>query len=179
MESSSPIKTGSFIANLTKSSTFLVWVAENRTVCLSYGKSLRIWLISCSNPCCKIWSASSTINILRFETFRVSVLIRWSKSLPGVATMILVPLVSLMDSVFLLEPPMIRLEVLLVNLVRSYKTSKICWASSLTGEIIMIPVPSFWVNLILSRTSRAGTKNAKVLPDPVLAAPTRSLLLRI
>ena len=33
--------------------------------------------------------------------------------------MIFVPLVSFIASVFLLEPPIIRLEVLFVNLVRS------------------------------------------------------------
>lgn len=77
------------------------------------------------------------------EIFKVSVFSRWSNNLPGVATIILVPLVSFIDSVFLLEPPMIRLEVLFPNLVNNCKTSNICWANSLTGDIIITPVPSF------------------------------------
>lgn len=119
------------------------------------------------------------MSILSLETSNVSVLSKWSSNLPGVATIMLVPLVSLIASVFLFEPPMIKLEVLLVNLVNSYNTSKIYYANSLTGEMIIIPVPSFWENLVLSKISKAGTKNAKVLPEPVLAAPTKSLPLRI
>jgi hypothetical protein len=66
------------------------------------------------------------MSIFRFDTSKVSVFNKWSSSLPGVATIIFVPLVNLIDSVFLFDPPIIKLDVLFVNFVKSYKTSKIC-----------------------------------------------------
>lgn len=44
---------------------------------------------------------------------------------------------------------------------------------------MITPVPYFYVNFNQSKISRAGTKNAKVFPEPVRAAPTKSLPLRI
>lgn len=60
----------------------------------------------------------------------------------------------------------------------SLDTSNICYANSLVGVMTMMPVPFFWVKLLLYSSSNAGIRNASVLPDPVLAAPNTSLPLR-
>lgn len=52
-------------------------------------------------------------------------------------------------------------------------------ANSLVGAITNTPVPFLGVNEALKSISTAGTINAKVLPDPVFAAPKTSLPLRI
>lgn len=41
----------------------------------------------------------------------------------------------------------------------------------------MIPTPFFYSNLSQSKISKAGIRNANVLPEPVLAAATISLPL--
>lgn len=50
-----------------------------------------------------------------------------------------------------------------------------CIASSLVGQITTTPVPLRGVKWTLNNNSTAGTKNARVLPEPVLAAPRTSL----
>jgi hypothetical protein len=52
-------------------------------------------------------------------------------------------------------------------------------ASSLVGVIIIIPVPFSYLKLALSNNSMVGIKNARVFPEPVFAAPSISLPLRI
>ncbi len=52
-----------------------------------------------------------------------------------------------------------------------FKILKFCIASSQVGDIIKAPNPSNCVHLLRYKTSNNGIKNAKVLPDPVRAAP--------
>jgi len=56
----------------------------------------------------------------------------------------------------------------------SYSTHRTCNESSLVGEMMTTPVPFRGMNLIRWRSSMAGIRNARVLPDPVLAAPRTS-----
>lgn len=48
-------------------------------------------------------------------------------------------------------------------------------ASSLVGQMTTTPVPLRGAKWILYNDSTAGTKKARVLPEPVLAAPRTSL----
>ena len=49
-------------------------------------------------------------------------------------------------------------------------------ANSRVGEMIMTPTPLRGINFNLYINSTAGIRNANVLPLPVLAEPTKSLL---
>ena len=46
--------------------------------------------------------------------------------------------------------------------------------NSRVGEIISTPVPFLGKNRNLYTNSTAGTRNARVFPEPVLAFPTKS-----
>ena len=61
----------------------------------------------------------------------------------------------------------------------SLATPNICSASSLVGDTTITPVPFLGLNLSACNISIAGTKNASVFPDPVLAAPSTSRPARI
>lgn len=105
--SSTPTYTGYFNDNFANLSTFLVYVAENKTVYLSLGKIERILFISSSNPILSKASASSMTKQSRLCTVNPYVFSRWSSNLPGVATTIFIPFLSLSASIFLFTPPMI------------------------------------------------------------------------
>ena len=51
-------------------------------------------------------------------------------------------------------------------------------ASSRVGEIIRAPRPSTSLHFLRYKFSRTGTRNARVFPLPVFAAPRQSLPLR-
>ncbi len=117
--------TGYFIDNLIKSSTFDVYVAENKTVYLSFGNRPSIYVISYSKPIFSIESASSIININKLCIEKFFVFTKWSKSLPGVAMIILAPLHNLIYSYFLLAPPITSYKVLFSYIVKETATSYI------------------------------------------------------
>ena len=136
---------GSFKESLAKSSTFWVWVAENRIVCLYVGSAFIIWVKSYSNPWRRRASASSITRERRlwwihFEFWR------WSRSLPGVQIRRLTPFYSLILSAFLFIPPIKRPIVLLWKWPSFLATSKTWIASYLVGVIIITPVPFFCLN---------------------------------
>lgn len=100
---------------------------------------------------------------------------RWSKSLPGVQISKLTPFYNFLAYVFLSTPPIKTPTVFEWNSIIYLATLYICKANSLVGVITMTPVPCFWVNYNLYKSSMHGIKKANVLPDPVLAAPITSL----
>lgn len=65
----------------------------------------------------------------------------WSRSRPGVATMMLIPLASFCASADLLLPPIIRPYVCTWWVISSFRTPNVCMASSLVGDRIRTPVP--------------------------------------
>ena len=72
-------------------------------------------------------------------------------------------------------PPMIRpadISCLFANLA---KQSKVCIASSRVGLMTTAPGPSILDHRNRHNLSTIGIKNASVLPDPVVAAPSTSL----
>mmetsp|Transcript_29141 Transcript_29141/g.58196 ORF Transcript_29141/g.58196 Transcript_29141/m.58196 type:complete len:256 (-) Transcript_29141:1025-1792(-) len=159
-----------------RSSTFLVWVAEKSIVCLFLGRSLMMDLRSSSKPISRILSASSMTNTCRLSYLNPLVFCMWSKSLPGVATRTQTPRPSLSASVFLFAPPMTSPCVCGCPPAphRSLSTPYICRLSSRVGDITMAPVPLREDHFTRQRSSRVGTRKARVLPLPVFAAPTRS-----
>ena len=97
--------TGFLRESLQRSSTFLVIVAENRRVSLSFGNNLIILFISSSKPILRIASASSIISIYKLWNAKPGVFSKWSKSRPGVATSRFTPFLSCSASALLLAPP--------------------------------------------------------------------------
>mmetsp|Transcript_1091 Transcript_1091/g.2571 ORF Transcript_1091/g.2571 Transcript_1091/m.2571 type:complete len:226 (-) Transcript_1091:418-1095(-) len=164
--------------SLAKSWTCFVCVAEKSIVCLSFGSSFRMARKSSSNPISKIRSASSMQNTSKFRKTNPDVFRRWSSSLPGVAITMLTPRFSRSASVPRFAPPMTNPKVIVdLSLSSSLQTPYVCIANSLVGERIMAPVPFRVWNLALRSSSMMGTRNARVFPEPVCAAPIRSFPL--
>lgn len=103
---------------------------------------------------------------------------RWSRRRPGVATNRFTPLTMRSASPFLPAPPITNPSVCEWYLSSSFATACVWIASSLVGHITTTPVPQRAVNWTLYSNSTAGTKNARVFPAPVLAAPRTSFPVR-
>lgn len=61
------------------------------------------------------------------------------------------------------------------NSINSLATPKICSASSRVGVMMIAPVPFLGLNFNECSISMAGRRKARVLPEPVFAAPSTSL----
>ena len=109
-------------------------VAENITVCLSSGVSVRIVSISSLNPISSISSASSRITILILSNLTVFLLI-WSITLPGVPTIICTPVFNDFICLTISCPPYTgRTLISLIYLASFLISSATCTASSLVGQ---------------------------------------------
>mmetsp|Transcript_4862 Transcript_4862/g.14056 ORF Transcript_4862/g.14056 Transcript_4862/m.14056 type:complete len:217 (-) Transcript_4862:370-1020(-) len=160
--------------SLAKLFTLFVCVAENSSVCLSrFGRLCRIAFTVALKPISRIRSASSSTRILTLSALKSGdSSICWSKR-PGVTTrMFIAPtrLASCCTSFPPIRSPADR--SCCSPIVRS--SSNICIASSRVGEMIIAPRPSSGLHRRRNSRSTTGMRNARVFPEPVLAAPRTS-----
>mmetsp|Transcript_21831 Transcript_21831/g.56719 ORF Transcript_21831/g.56719 Transcript_21831/m.56719 type:complete len:295 (-) Transcript_21831:22-906(-) len=138
----------------------------------------RISFISSSNPISRSLSASSITRPSKFLKTKPLVDLRWSSKRPGVAMSRFTPFSNFSPSARLLAPPMMTPRVWDKPPMRSSATLWIWIASSLVGVITTTPVPFRGLNLPFNSMSKAGMRKARVLPDPVFAAPSTSFPAR-
>lgn len=131
--------------SFARSSIFLVWVAENNTVCLCFGKAFMISVIYCSNPILRIASASSITKLNKLWYINLE-FCKWSSNLPGVQINKLTPFYNRMLSIFLFIPPISKPIVLLWNSPNFLATSNTWIASYRVGKITITPVPFICLN---------------------------------
>ena len=103
-------------------------VAEKSKFCLIGGVIAIIFLISWIKPISSIWSASSSTSILTRSNFTAFWLTK-SSNLPGVATKISTPFLSLDFCGKILAPPKTAVDLIFVNLPYLW-TFSLTWAAS-------------------------------------------------
>mmetsp|Transcript_12513 Transcript_12513/g.50268 ORF Transcript_12513/g.50268 Transcript_12513/m.50268 type:complete len:217 (+) Transcript_12513:579-1229(+) len=161
--------------------TWLGTVAEKSSVWRWRGMNPRILSMLGLNPISSSWSASSSTSTLRFWHLGWSPDVsKWSMRRPGVATRkshrceFILPRSDLM-----FVPPNTTCDLSAWNLSSLSDSSWICDASSRVGESTSTETSPARIVGDRSSVSMDGTRNAIVLPDPVLALARTSRPLRM
>mmetsp|Transcript_1851 Transcript_1851/g.6434 ORF Transcript_1851/g.6434 Transcript_1851/m.6434 type:complete len:286 (-) Transcript_1851:351-1208(-) len=164
---------GSERLSRARSFTDRVWVAEKRRVWRDAGRFSTMALSVRWNPRSSILSASSRTSTRRPEQSNEGVSsMCWSRR-PGVHTSTFTPATRAFSASTSL-PPISSAALRLCLGPTRLSCWKIWDASSRVGDTTSAPTPSIAPHRARNRDSRSGTRNARVLPEPVLAAPSTS-----
>ena len=156
----------------TSLSTCASTVALNNTVCTSGLQCRIISLTSPSNPNSNNLSASSNINIYKFSIPTLLLFSSTSINRPGVATTIS-GLFRNATSCFCKEPaPITNAPYSFTYLFNLQNYSNICIANSRVG--VTTNARMYPTGATLKYRCRIGSRNAAVLPEPVIELATTS-----